>query len=83
MSYSVTVEFDGVNGTGTFNTTRSFSEDELEDKFPEVDDDNFPGIDLDDAVLVGVNLKIMDDDNGIGEEPLEFLAGEEGEAFIL
>ena len=68
------IGFDGFNGT--FNTTRFFSEDELEDIFPEVDDDSFPEIEeveLDDAVRVGVNLQILDDDDGIGEGALQFL----------
>ena len=44
--------------------------DELEDNFPEVE--------LDDSVLVGLNLRIMDFYNRMDEQFLEFLAGEEG-----
>ena len=44
--------------------------DELEDNFPEVE--------LDDSVLAGLNLRIMDFYDRMDEQFLEFLAGEEG-----
>ncbi len=61
------VEFDGF--TGSFTTSRFFSEDELEDNFPEVGDDVFQ---------LGVTTTITDDDTGTAEEFLEFLVSEEG-----
>ena len=62
------VEFDGF--TGSFTTSRFFSEDELEYNFPEVGDDVFQ---------LGVTTTIVDDDTGTTEEFLEFLVSEEGE----
>jgi len=89
VSTNLETSFDGFNGT--LITTRSFSEDELEDKFPEFedydddddDDDSFPDIELDDAVRVGVSLQVIDDDNGVAEAELDFLVGEEGGTFVL
>ena len=39
-------------------------------------EDNFPEIELDDSVLVGLNLRIMDFYNRMDEQFLEFLASD-------
>ena len=74
---------DGFNGT--FTTSRFLSEDELEDKFPEINDDdnnfpdeNFPGeLDDDDIYKLSVNITIEDDDRGMDTKPFEFFVSEE------
>ena len=76
------VDFDGF--TGSFTTSRFLSEDELEDNFPEIDDDdkNFPGLDDDDIFKLGVNLSITDDDTGKDTKLFEFFAAEEEGIFV-
>ena len=76
------VDFDGF--TGTFTTSRFLSEDELEDNFPEIDDDdkNFPGLDDDDIFKLGVNLTITDDDTATDTKLFEFFAVEEEGIFV-
>ncbi|MDJ0577136.1 MAG: S8 family serine peptidase [Xenococcaceae cyanobacterium MO_234.B1] len=77
-------------GDRTFTTSRFLSKDELENKFPEIDDDNnnfpdenFPGeLDDDDIYKLGVNLTIKDDDRGMDTKPFEFFVSEEGGIFV-
>ena len=84
-SDGVSVDFDDIGlGDRTFTTSRFLSEEELEDNFPEIDNDdnNFPGLDDDDIFQVGVNLTVKDDDMGMDTVSFEFFVGEEGGIFV-
>ena len=90
-SDGVSVDLDDiVLGDRTFTTSRFLSEDELEDNFPEIDDDdnnfpveNFPGeLDDDDIYKLGINITIKDDDMGMNTNPFEFFVSEEGGIFV-
>ena len=84
-SDGVSVDLEDITlGERTFTTSRFLSEDELEDNFPEIDDDdnNFPGLDDDDIFKIGINITIKDDDLGMDTNPFEFFVSEEGGIFV-
>lgn len=90
-SDGVSVDLDDiVVGDRTFFTSRFLSQDELEDKFPEINgddkdspDENFLGeLDEDDIYKLGVNISLEDDDMVMNTKPFEFLVSEQGRTFI-
>ena len=90
-SDGLSVDLDDIAlGNRTFSTSRFLSEDELEDNFPEINDDdndspgeNFPGeLDEDDIYKLGVDISLEDDDMGMDTKPFEFFVSEQGGTFI-